>query len=117
GFVDGGWPAVRERNDALAVEGRRRLASALHLEAETVPESMLGSLATLPLPGPMSEPTSPLYTDALQERLFAEHRIEVPIIPWAPLGQRLVRVSAHLYNAPAQYERLGEALAGILAEE
>jgi isopenicillin-N epimerase len=116
GFVDEGWNAVREHNHALAVDGRRRVADALGITADVAPESMLGSLATLPLPGPMSVPTSALYTDALQEKLYTDHRIEVPIIPWAPLGRRLVRLSAHLYNASEQYDRLGAALAAALED-
>ena len=40
-----------------------------------------------------------------------EERIEVPVMPWAPSGGRLLRVSAQLYNERADYEALCAALA------
>jgi isopenicillin-N epimerase len=51
-----------------------------------------------------------LNLDPLQERLLAEHAIEVPVITWPRWPRRLVRVSAQLYNSLPQYERLAAAL-------
>ena len=68
--------------------------------------SMLGSMATLPLPGGLRE----RFVDmtALQQRLYDHDRIEVPIIEW---NERWwVRVSCQVYNDRGQYERLGEAV-------
>ena len=70
--------------------------------------SFLGSMAAMPLPArfaPMMEEQGPL----LQRRLYDEHRVEAPIIHWC--GRWLVRVSCQVYNRPAEYERLAEALA------
>lgn len=110
-LVPGGWPEVRARNRALALTARDILAAKLSV-APPVPDSMLGSMAALPLPPDPTAPppTSPLYTDPLQARLFDDHAIEVPIIPWPALATRLVRISAHLYNTPAAYEYLSRAL-------
>ena len=77
---------------------------------------MIGSLASLPLPdGAPEPPSSPLYTDPLQDRLLFEHRIEVPIVPWPKTPKRLVRISAQLYNDLQDYERLAEAFRVELA--
>jgi isopenicillin-N epimerase len=68
--------------------------------------SMLGSLATLPLPGGLRERFADIT--ALQARLYDADRIEVPIIEW---GDRWwIRVSCQVYNHREQYERLGEAV-------
>jgi isopenicillin-N epimerase len=109
----GGWPAVRARNRALALRGRDRLAAALEIEAPAE-DALIGSLAALPLPpGDGQPPSSPLYADALQPRLL-ERGIEVPIVPWPASPQRLLRISAQLYNDEADYERLAEALISVL---
>lgn len=118
GAIGGGWPAIRERNRALALEGRAILAQALGIEPPA-PASMIGSLAALELPdsSDLGPPMSALYAEPLQMALFDEHRIEVPIPPWPRPPARLVRISAHLYNEVAEYRRLAAALAELLRAE
>lgn len=117
-MVPGGWPEIRRRNRALALAGREILCRALGVSAPC-PDSMIGSLAAVPLPDDpeVKAPTSALYSNPLQQRLVAEHRIEAPIVPWPTPPHRLVRISAQLYDDEAQYRRLGEALRRLLAEE
>jgi isopenicillin-N epimerase len=115
-LVPGGWPEIRRRNRALALQGRERLLAALGIEAPA-PESMVGSLAAVPLPDARAPPSSPLGLDPLHLRLFEEHRIEVPVMPWPAPPKRLLRISAQLYNRPAQYERLAAALTAELRAE
>jgi isopenicillin-N epimerase len=44
----------------------------------------------------------------LQDWLWSYHQIEIPIIPW---GDRLlIRISAHLYNSPAEYSLLANVV-------
>ena len=47
--------------------------------------------------------------EALQRRLFEEHRIEVPVYEWE--GHRLLRVSLGPYNDESDLEALVRALA------
>ncbi|MCX4241153.1 aminotransferase class V-fold PLP-dependent enzyme [Paraliomyxa miuraensis] len=109
-LVEGGWPEIRARNRALVLRGREILCEALDVSAPA-PESMIGTLAAVPLwPGEDAPPTSALYADPLQIALFEEDRIEVPIPPWPGPPQRLVRISAHLYNDEAEYRALARAL-------
>ncbi len=109
--LPGGWPALRERNRALALAGRRVLAAVLAI-AEPAPASMIGSLAALPIAdGSTTPPTSPLYGDPLQDVLRERAGIEVPVLPWPAPPRRLIRISAALYNTLADYERLASALA------
>ncbi|MEZ4384715.1 MAG: aminotransferase class V-fold PLP-dependent enzyme [Nannocystaceae bacterium] len=116
-LAPGGWAEVRARCYAQLRRGRDRLAAALGV-APPAPDAMLGTLAALPLPpsdGP--PPTSPLYVSPLQDALFERFAIEVPIVPWPHHPDRLVRISAFLYNDDADYERLADALTALLAEE
>jgi len=109
-LVPGGWPAVRERNRALALAARSVVAQALGVPLPC-PDEMVGSMAALPIPpAPPGPPGSALYADPLQERLLADWGIEIPIIRWPAAPRRLVRLSAQLYNSIEQYEALGGAL-------
>ena len=105
-----GWDGVREANHALVVEGRAVLLRALGLDAPA-PDSMLGSLASVILP---RGPTGPggLLIDPLQEALFREHRIEVPVFTFGTA--RCLRISAQRYNTLADYEKLARVLPGLL---
>ncbi len=109
-----GWLGVMARNHALAVRARRILCQRLGV-TEPCPESMLGSMAAVPLPDGGSPAEPPLFIDPLQDVLLEEYGIEVPVIPWPARPRRLIRVSAQLYNRVDQYERLSEALAEVLS--
>jgi isopenicillin-N epimerase len=113
-LVPGGWPEVRARNRELALTARETLSAALGLEAPC-PDSMIGSLAALPLPG--GDPRGPataLSGDRLQDVLLERYGIEVPIVSWPGPPHRLVRISAQLYNRAEDYERLADALRATL---
>ncbi|MGA9750880.1 MAG: aminotransferase class V-fold PLP-dependent enzyme [Acidobacteriota bacterium] len=115
-LLPGGWPEVMARNRALALRGRRLLCGALRI-AEPCPESMVGSMAAVPLPdAPGPRPQPPLFLDPLQVALWERYCIEVPVIYWPAFPCRVLRLSVQLYNEPAHYERLAEAVKGLLDE-
>jgi len=108
--IGGSFEAIRERNRALVLEGRAIVAEALGIEP-SVPASMVGFLAALPIPDGVGDPPeSGLHLDPLQVRLFERHRVEVPIFPWPRWPRRMLRISAHLHNEREDYERLAAAL-------
>jgi len=113
-LLSGGWAAVMKRNRRLALAGRKILCEALQINSPC-PDEMIGSLAAVPLSDgtDAKPPNSPLYLDPLQDRLLAQFRIEVPIIPWPAPPKRLLRISAQLYNSLPQYERLAVALKSL----
>jgi isopenicillin-N epimerase len=113
GLLPGGWRALRARNRALALEARRLLCEALGVKPPC-PDAMLGSLATVPLPDG-SAASAGARRDPLQDGLFERFAVEVPIVRWPAAPRRAVRVSAQLYNQPAHYARLAEALTALLA--
>jgi isopenicillin-N epimerase len=117
GLLPGGWDEVRSRNRALALAGRAVVAEALGV-APPVPESMIGSLAALPLPdapcGPAGEPLPAHEADPLQAELLERWGVEVPVVGWPGPPKRLIRLSAQLYNHLPQYRRLAEALGEMI---
>ncbi|HEX8251978.1 MAG TPA: aminotransferase class V-fold PLP-dependent enzyme [Thermoanaerobaculia bacterium] len=109
----GGWPEVMRRNRGLALLARDVLCDALRI-APPAPDEMLGAMAAVPLPDGSQSVAPSLYGDPLQDALLFEHRIEVPIVPWPAPPQRLLRISAQLYNELADYEKLAGALRRLL---
>jgi isopenicillin-N epimerase len=113
----GGWPAIMAANHELVLDGRDRLAAALGIDPPA-PDSMLGSMAALPL---ARVPDEAAATE-LGRRLLGEHRIQVPVGPWPVRAARadrvdpriLIRISAQRYNEPADYDRLAEALRALM---
>lgn len=112
-LVDGGWPAVIGRNHTLALRARDLLCDALQIEPPA-PDGMLASMAAVPLPDGLQQSAPSLYGDPLQDDLLFEHRIEVPVVPWPHPPRRILRISAQLYNTPAEYERLASLLKRLL---
>lgn len=112
GDVTAAWSAIRARNRALALEGRRIIAAAVGAELR-VPEEMIGSIAAIPLPdgvGPPPEPVANSYPDPLQRRLVERHRVQVPVSMFPKWPKRSIRISAQLHNDKADYEHLAAAL-------
>jgi isopenicillin-N epimerase len=110
GLCPGGWPEVRARNHALAVEARRILLDALGADSPC-PEELLGSMASVMLPDALQEaPADDAQADTLQSELLDRHGVQVSVIAWPRHPRRLLRISAQLYNERWQYERLAELL-------
>lgn len=100
-LLPGGWAEVMTTNRAMAIAARETLCTALNT-AQPCPSEMLGSLAVVPLPDGDWQ--------TLHDALLRNYRIEVPIIPWGRSRGRQIRISAQIYNYPAQYEYLATAL-------
>jgi isopenicillin-N epimerase len=108
----GSMPALMAHNHALATQGRARLAQALGL-ALPCPADMLGSLATLVLPlPPLADPQA---LDPIQDQLWHDHGIEIPVISWHSPAFRGVRIAMQAYNDLGQVDRLAQALRPHLA--
>ena len=106
----GGWDELRRRNRDLALEARRLLCEKLDV-APPAPDGMIGSMASIPLPDADSDMTmGPFDLDPIQEMLWDDHRIDVPIMPWPAPPKRWLRVSAQAYNRIGEYRGLTDAL-------
>ena len=73
---------------------------------------MIGAIASVPLP-PADNSGSAIF-DPLMGALRDRHGIEIPVFTWPAPPDRVLRISAHLYNRPEDYNRLAEALAAEL---
>ena len=51
---------------------------------------------------------------SLAAAIADRHRIQVSVFTWPAPPQRLLRISAHLYNDESQYRRLAEAVTAAL---
>jgi isopenicillin-N epimerase len=113
----GGWTDVMARNRALALAAQRTLCARLGI-TEPCPPELTGALAAIPLPAaaPDALPRLPFNEYPLQDALRTKHQIEVPIISWPAPPQRLLRLSAQLYNSLPQYEQLARVLVQELKE-
>ncbi len=112
-----GWAGIRKRNRALTLAARTKILDALN-QSEPAPESMIGSLASIPLEYPsLGEPYQSLqYQSKWQETLVREHNIELPLFAWPEHPKHIARISCHLYNALPQYELLAERLEELSAQ-
>jgi isopenicillin-N epimerase len=100
-----GVRAMREYNHALAWNAALRLCARWELSWVT-PESMVGCMATVPLPARLG--TRAADASRLKDWLLFERRIEVPIIA---RGEHLwARVSAQVYNDDEDIDRFAAAL-------
>ncbi len=111
-LLPGGWSALRRRNHELTLNARRLLCRRLEV-APPCPESMLGSLATLPLPEPFQGIPRTAKIDAEQLRLYDEFGIEVPFVRAGQPERRFFRISAQIYNSMAEYEYLADSLQSL----
>jgi isopenicillin-N epimerase len=100
GLLPDGWSGLRRRNHELALDARELLCAALEVEAPC-PAGMIGSMATIPLPERFQGVRFTSKIAPEQERLYDECRIEVPFVKIGDL--RCFRVSAQIYNTPAEY--------------
>ena len=92
------WDAVRERCRARTREARAELCDLLGTEP-LAPEEMLGQMASIRLPRPDA---------GLRDRLFVNHRVEIPV---AGPNHNLLRISIAAYTTRADVDRLLTALA------
>lgn len=98
------------------LRGRTILCDAIGVDAPAA-DSMIGSIATIPLPDSTGEPpTSALYADPLQDAIKSEYGIQVPFIAWPEHPRRVLRISAQLYNSVEQYDYLAGALEALLSD-
>jgi isopenicillin-N epimerase len=111
-LLPGGWRELRRRNHELAVKARRLLCRRLDVGLPC-PETMLGFMATIPLPERFQGLPARDKIDAEQLQLYDQFGIEVPLSRIGSPERRYLRVSAQIYNSPEEYEYLAEALQAI----
>jgi isopenicillin-N epimerase len=102
-FARAGWDAVRQHNSDLAESGAELIAARLGTVTPRGP-GLTAAMRLIQLPRPLAEADA----RALERRLLGQYRIVVPVTNHG--GWQWLRVSAQLYNTPADYERLAAAI-------
>jgi len=98
-----GWPGIRNGNHSALLEARRYLSETLEICAPC-PESLVGSMATMPFPKHLA--SVPAAT--MRRMLRDDHHIEIQTLDRS--GQPWFRISRQLYNGMGDYEKLARAL-------
>jgi isopenicillin-N epimerase len=102
-----GLDRVRHHNLSLAALGQQLVCAAI---GTTPPPCLHASMSLVPLPEGVAS------TDAealrLRRSLASEHGIEAMVLTHG--GNGYVRLSAHAYNSPADYERLAAGLPSLI---
>jgi len=111
-----GFEKFRQQTHQLTQYARQKISSLTGLEP-FVPDSpdFYGPMISLPLPplpAEVQKNLKPNQCDPLLEELWDQHKIELALSHWS--GQRLLRVSCHLYNRTADIDKLVEALSETL---
>lgn len=114
GLVEGGWPAIIQRNHDLVIRGRNLLCEALSLEPPC-PDEMVACIATLVLPFDENEVINVHEQDPLSRVLKETYGIQIPVWTWNSPRGRYFRISAQLYNTEDEYRYLAWALQQALA--
>jgi isopenicillin-N epimerase len=113
-LLPGGIGALQERNRDLALAARDLLCDSLGIPPPC-PASMVGSMASVPLPAGDGSDPGLGFKDRLQRDLLLQYGIEVPIFSWPRPPSRLLRISAQRYNTLDHYRRLVAVLPAALA--
>jgi isopenicillin-N epimerase len=99
------WPRVRRECHELLVTAAARIAALTGLAPLPSP-TWYAQMAAFPLP--------PCDTVTLKQRLYDEHRVEVPVMTWN--DRPLVRVSVQGYNTPSDLDALAAGLEALLPQ-
>ncbi|WP_037855064.1 aminotransferase class V-fold PLP-dependent enzyme [Streptomyces sp. NRRL S-340] len=111
-----GWGAARRYMDALADYGARVIAAAFAGSPGTAEATDVG----MPVPGmrlvrlPEGLGTSRIAADALRDRATAELGAEAAFTSFGGVGY--LRLSAHVYNTPADYDRFAESCVPLVRQ-
>ena len=100
------WPQVRRRCHELVCAARARVSALTQLAPIVPDDTWFRQMASLPLPH--------LEVEALKHRLYAEFKIEIPIITWN--DRCFARISVQGYNTLADVDALVAALEILLPQ-
>ena len=117
GNLMGSWSALQTYNRELCLSARQLIAARLET-ALPAPAAMIGNLSNI-LISPVNHPYEGPYFNnihPIQEKLFQDYKIEVPIfaLPFSTRANWL-RIAVQAYNSLEQYEYLADALYEIRA--
>ena len=106
-----GLDQLYQRNHEAVVKARQVICNTLQTEFPCSNE-MLGSMASVPLNATrLTEHDK--STATLQQRLYQEHSLELPVFQLRDSGRWCLRISMQAYNEACQIDRLASALSHL----
>jgi isopenicillin-N epimerase len=110
----GGWTELMQYNRNLCL-GARKIISQKIKTPLPAPEGMIGNLSAFYISKTEEPPYGFNYIHPLQNTLWNDYKIEVPVMIFGKNDPRLwVRTSVQCYNAIVQYEYLGDVLKKLI---
>lgn len=111
---EGGWKGMRNYNHSLCLQARKLISEKTGLPL-TCPENMIGNLSNIFIGETELPPFGFNYIHPIQEKLFQQYKIEVPVFIWNNKHPRTwLRISVQAYNSIEQFDYLAEALKELL---
>ncbi len=112
-LMEGGIKKLMGRNRNLSLKVREMISEVLSIEP-SAPKDMLASLCSFPLPDGSDPGPFPFdYIDPVQDLLYVDYKIEIPVMFFPAPPNRLIRTSVQIYNSLEQYQKLADALKEI----
>ncbi len=102
-----GWQELRSKNRDLLLQARQIICAQLQLNLPC-PDEMIGSMASIPLNALFTGHN--LSAQLLQAQLLEQFQIEIPIIPFPSEQDKIMRISAQLYNSIDEYIYLADVI-------
>ena len=102
-----GWQQLRSKNRDLLLQARQIICHQLQLNLPC-PDEMIGSMASIPLNALFTGDN--LSAQLLQDQLLEQFQIEIPIIPFPSEQDKIMRISAQLYNSIDEYIYLADVI-------
>jgi isopenicillin-N epimerase len=110
-MADLGWEIIFSHNHQMAVWVNQMLCESWQTASlSPLDGSMLGSMATVPLPPPLDELTDS-QLGVLQSRLHDQYKIEVPLFRWQEKIH--ARPCCQIYNTQDDFDRLAKTIKTI----
>jgi isopenicillin-N epimerase len=106
-LLPNGWEELRAKNRNLILEARQIISNKFQLNLPC-PDDLIGSMASLPLNQIFSH--SNLSAELLQNKLLKEFNIEIPLIPFPSSQDKIMRLSAQIYNTIDEYIYLADVM-------
>ncbi len=109
GFINEfGASKIRKYNNDLVISARNMIAQEWNVKLPC-PDSMVGTLSTIPIPSNITE-HDPIAVK-LHDRLRDEFRCELPVIFFE--GKVYIRISAQIYNEMSDYTHFAKSMLTI----
>jgi isopenicillin-N epimerase len=102
-----GWEELRAKNRDLVLKAREIFCNKFGLNLPC-PIEMIGSMVSLSLNELF--PDDNLSAENLQNQLFEQYNIEIPVIPFPHKQDKIIRMSAQLYNTLDEYIYLADII-------